>query len=293
MIKSMTAYSTAEFATEQLTVSTEIRSYNSRYLDLVLRIPSGYQSLEEKIKEFVSARVIRGRVELKIQVEMEASDADVFEVDQTKAQSFYAALNRLKDKFNIKSEISVDLLLSAGGIIKPADMAKDTEAVWSSIRDCLKQALEEIDAMRKREGDFIAKDLFKRLAHINAQIEQIRAGATGLLDAYQQRLKERISALTGDIVEIDPGRIAQEAAILADRSDISEEIIRAESHLKQFHHIMKSDEPAGRKLNFMLQELHREFNTMGSKIGNVEISHRIVDVKSELEKIREQIQNVE
>jgi uncharacterized protein (TIGR00255 family) len=293
MIKSMTAYSTAEFATEQLTVSTEIRSYNSRYLDLVLRIPSGYQSLEEKIKEFVSARVIRGRVELKIQVEMEASDADVFEVDQTKAQSFYAALNRLKDEFNIKSEISVDLLLSAGGIIKAADMAKDTEAVWSSIRDCLKQALEEIDAMRKREGDFIAKDLFKRLAHINAQIEQIRAGATGLLDAYQQRLKERISALTGDIVEIDPGRIAQEAAILADRSDISEEIIRAESHLKQFHHIMKSDEPAGRKLNFMLQELHREFNTMGSKIGNVEISHRIVDVKSELEKIREQIQNVE
>lgn len=293
MIKSMTAYSTAEFATEQLTVSTEIRSYNSRYLDLVLRIPSGYQSLEEKIKEFVSARVIRGRVEVKIQVEMEASDANVFEVDQTKAQSFYAALNRLKDEFNIKSEISVDLLLSAGGIIKPADMAKDTEAVWSSIRDCLKQALEEIDAMRKREGDFIAKDLFKRLAHINAQIEQIRAGATGLLDAYQQRLKERISALTGDIVEIDPGRIAQEAAILADRSDISEEIIRAESHLKQFHHIMKSDEPAGRKLNFMLQELHREFNTMGSKIGNVEISHRIVDVKSELEKIREQIQNVE
>jgi uncharacterized protein (TIGR00255 family) len=262
-------------------------------LDLVLRIPSGYQSLEEKIKEFVSARVIRGRVELKIQVEMEASDANVFEVDQTKAQSFYAALNRLKDEFNIKSEISVDLLLSAGGIIKPADMAKDTEAVWLSIRDCLKQALEEIDAMRKREGDFIAKDLFKRLAHINAQIEQIRAGATGLLEAYQQRLKERISALTGDIVEIDPGRIAQEASILADRSDISEEIIRAESHLKQFHHIMKSDEPAGRKLNFMLQELHREFNTMGSKIGNVEISHRIVDVKSELEKIREQIQNVE
>jgi uncharacterized protein (TIGR00255 family) len=293
MIKSMTAYATAEYSTEQLTVSTEIRSYNSRYLDLALRIPSGYQSLEEKIKEFVSTRVTRGRVEVKIQVEMEATDSIGFEVDQSKAQSFYAALNRLKDEFDIKSEISVDLLLSPGGIIKPADMAKDTEAVWPSIRDCLKQALDEIDAMRKREGDFIAKDLLKRLAHINAQIEQIHAGATGLLDAYQQRLKERISALTGDIVEIDPARIAQEAAILADRSDISEEIIRAESHLKQFNHIMKSDEPAGRKLNFMLQELHREFNTMGSKIGNAEISHRIVDVKSELEKIREQIQNVE
>lgn len=293
MIKSMTAYATAQYSTHQLAVSAEIRSYNSRYFDLVLRIPSGYQSLEEKIKEYISGHVIRGRVEIKIQIEMDAADANGFEIDHAKAQSFYAALNQLKDAFGIKSEISMDLFLSPGGIIKPADIAMDTEAVWPSIRDCLQHALEELDAMRKREGDFIAQDLLKRLAHINLQLEQIRAESTGLLDMYQQRLKERISALTGDIVEIDPGRIAQEAAILADRSDISEEIVRAESHLKQFLHMMKSDEPAGRKLNFLLQELHREFNTMGSKIGNAEISHRIIDVKSELEKIREQIQNIE
>lgn len=293
MIKSMTAYATAQYSTHQLAVSAEIRSYNSRYFDLVLRIPSGYQSLEEKIKEYISGHVIRGRVEIKIQIEMDAADANGFEIDHAKAQSFYAALNQLKDVFGIKSEISMDLFLSPGGIIKPAEITMDTEAVWPSIRDCLQHALEELDAMRKREGDFIAQDLFKRLAHINLQLEQIRAESTGLLDMYQQRLKERISALTGDIVEIDPGRIAQEAAILADRSDISEEIVRAESHLKQFLHMMKSDEPAGRKLNFLLQELHREFNTMGSKIGNAEISHRIIDVKSELEKIREQIQNVE
>ncbi len=293
MIKSMTAYATAQYSTHQLAVSAEIRSYNSRYFDLVLRIPSGYQSLEEKIKEYISGHVIRGRVEIKIQIEMDAADANGFEIDHAKAQSFYAALNQLKDAFGIKSEISMDLFLSPGGIIKPAEITMDTEAVWPSIRDCLQHALEELDAMRKREGDFIAQDLLKRLAHINLQLEQIRAESTGLLDMYQQRLKERISALTGDIVEIDPGRIAQEAAILADRSDISEEIVRAESHLKQFLHMMKSDEPAGRKLNFLLQELHREFNTMGSKIGNAEISHRIIDVKSELEKIREQIQNVE
>ncbi len=293
MIKSMTAYATAQYSTHQLAVSAEIRSYNSRYFDLVLRIPSGYQSLEEKIKEYISGHVIRGRVEIKIQIEMDAADANGFEIDHAKAQSFYAALNQLKDAFGIKSEISMDLFLSPGGIIKPAEITMDTEAVWPSIRDCLQHALEELDAMRKREGDFIAQDLLKRLAHINLQLEQIRAESTGLLDMYQQRLKERISALTGDIVEIDPGRIAQEAAILADRSDISEEIVRAESHLKQFLHMMKSDEPAGRKLNFLLQELHREFNTMGSKIGNAEISHRIIDVKSELEKIREQIQNIE
>ncbi|UCG08164.1 MAG: YicC family protein [Desulfobacterales bacterium] len=293
MIKSMTAYATAQYSTHQLAVSAEIRSYNSRYFDLVLRIPSGYQSLEEKIKEYISGHVIRGRVEIKIQIEMDAADANGFEIDHAKAQSFYAALNQLKDAFGIKSEISMDLFLSPGGIIKPAEITMDTEAVWPSIRDCLQHALEELDAMRKREGDFIAQDLLKRLAHINLQLEQIRAESTGLLDMYQQRLKERISALTGDIVEIDPGRIAQEAAILADRSDISEEIVRAESHLKQFLHMMKSDEPAGRKLNFLLQELHREFNTMGSKIGNAEISHRIIDVKSELEKIREQTHNIE
>ena len=293
MIKSMTAYATAQYSTHQLAVSAEIRSYNSRYFDLVLRIPSGYQSLEEKIKEYISGHVIRGRVEIKIQIEMDAADANGFEIDHAKAQSFYAALNQLKDAFGIKSEISMDLFLSPGGIIKPAEITMDTEAVWPSIRECLQHALEELDAMRKREGDFIAQDLFERLAYINLQLEQSRAESTGLLDMYQQRVKERISSLTGDIVEIDPGRIAQEAAILADRSDISEEIVRAESHLKQFLHMMKSDEPAGRKLNFLLQELHREFNTMGSKIGNAEISHRIIDVKSELEKIREQIQNVE
>ena len=293
MLKSMTAYATAESATDALSVSTEIRSYNSRHLDIVLRMPSGYLALEEKLKELISVRVIRGRLEVKIYIEMEAPDASRFEIDRTKAQSLYSDLNQVCDEFNLNREISLDTLLHAGGIIKPVEVPADADAVFPVLRACLDEALTALESMRKREGDFIARDLFNRLDHIEHQLQKIKAGSSGLIEVYQQRLKERILQLTQDITEIDPGRIAQEAAILADRSDISEEIVRSESHLKQFRHIMQSGETAGRKLNFLLQEFHREFNTMGSKVGNADLSHVIIDVKSEIEKIREQIQNIE
>ena len=293
MIKSMTAYAGAEYSNDTLAVKTEIRSYNSRFLDIVLRVPTGYLSVEEKIKALISGRVQRGRLEMKVQIEMDAGDSGGFEIDESKANSFYSALNQLRDEFNVDSEITLDNMLHVGGIIKPVEIPKDVDAVFPTIRECVNQALEALDHMRVQEGDFIARDLSDRLAYIEKQLERISTDSAGLVVVYQQRLKERISQITQDIVEIDPGRIAQEAAILADRSDISEEIVRAESHLKQFHHIMNSDETAGRKLNFLLQELLREFNTMGSKVGNAEIAHIIIDVKSELEKIREQVQNVE
>jgi len=293
MIKSMTAYAAAESSTDTLSVSVEIRSYNSRHLDIVLRMPSGYLALEEKLKELISARMVRGRLEVKIYIEMETPDTDRFEIDRAKARSLYSALGEVCDEFNLNQEISLETLLHAGGIIKPVEVPTDADAVFPVLRDCLDEALAALESMRKREGDFIARDLFERLDYIELQLEKIKVGSSGLIEVYQQRLKERISHLTQDMVEIDPGRIAQEAAILADRSDISEEIVRSESHLKQFRDIMQSGEAAGKKLNFLLQEFHREFNTMGSKVGNADISHLIIDVKSEIEKIREQIQNLE
>jgi uncharacterized protein (TIGR00255 family) len=147
--------------------------------------------------------------------------------------------------------------------------------------------------MRGKEGDFIGKDLLARLDFIESCLIEIKGDSNNLINQYQEKLKERIAALTQETVELDLGRLAQEAAYLADRSDISEEIVRVESHVKQFRQIMHSEEPGGRKLNFLLQEFHREFNTIGSKIGHAATSHRVVDVKAELEKIREQIQNVE
>jgi uncharacterized protein (TIGR00255 family) len=293
MIKSMTGYATAEETAGDITVSADIRSYNSRHLDIALRVPPGYSALEDKIKGLIADRIVRGRVEVKVQIKNESEEAAAFEIDRSKAKAVHAALTQLKNEFNLQNEISAELLLSMGGIIKPVDSTGETDSLWPTAKKCLSRALEDLEAMRKKEGDFIAGDLSTRLDFIENCLGKINYDSGELMSHYQERLRERISVLTRETVEIDPGRLAQEAAFLADRSDISEEIVRAESHVRQFRHIMSSEEPGGRKLNFLLQELHREFNTIGSKIGHADTSHRVVEVKSELEKIREQIQNVE
>jgi uncharacterized protein (TIGR00255 family) len=293
MIKSMTGFATAEKTAQEITVSADIRAYNSKHLDVMLRVPCGYMHLEEKIKTRIAERIDRGRMEVKIQIKDLSEGAIAFEVDHVRVRAIQSALSELKKEFGLHSDISLELLMSIGGIIKQTESVVKAEIIWPVIEECLTETLNNLEAMQKKEGDFMAADLLKRLDYLDDCIGEIENDSDGLLTHYQQRLKERVGALTREIVEIDSGRLAQEAAFLADRSDISEEIVRAKSHVRQFRHIMNSDKPGGRKLNFLLQELHREFNTMGSKIGQADTSHRIVDVKSELEKIREQIQNVE
>jgi uncharacterized protein (TIGR00255 family) len=293
MIKSMTAFAAAENTVDQLTVTAEIRSYNSRHLDIFLRIPPAYQSLEDQIKALIADRVSRGRVEIRVQIDDSFEAASELEVDFSRAKALVAAFNDLKSQFDLKSDITLDLLISAGGLIKTVEKNQKEDIVWPVIRDCIQLALDDYEAMRQKEGDFIAEDFEQRLSFIDGCLEQIHKKSEGLLTHYQQRLKERIAQLTQNSVELDPARIAQEAAFLADRSDIAEEIVRAKSHLNQFRQMMNAVEPAGRKLNFLLQELNREFNTMGSKVCNADVAHLVIDVKSELEKIREQIQNVE
>ncbi len=289
----MTAFARAEKTTKELTVIIEMRSYNSKYLDIVLRVPYGYNILEDKIKALIAKKVSRGRIEAKIQIKDCSNEGYNYELNTHRAKAYYDVLSRLKDNFNICSEISVDLLARVDGVIMPAESDRNIEVVWLSVEDCIGKVMDDLDAMRKNEGDFIAGDFDERLDIIEQFIEKIEKQSNDLLPYYQDRLKERISALTRGVAEIDPVRIAQEAAFLADKSDISEEIVRVKSHIKQFRAISNSDEPVGRKLNFLLQELNREFNTMGSKAQSANVSHMIVDVKSELEKIREQLQNVE
>jgi len=293
MLKSMTAYAKSEKTQEKLTVQIEIRSYNSRYLDIALRIPHGYLALEEKIKTIIAGKVSRGRIEVNLQVRDDTDEAYAFEIDTPKARAYYDSLLQLKNKFNINSEISMDLLISGGSIIKPVEMALDMEARWPIFKDCMNEAITNLIAMRREEGNFLEADISDRLNCIEKCIDQIQKESSDLLSHYQQRLKDRIAVLTKGIIEIDPDRVAQEAAFLADRTDISEEIVRAASHIKQFRTIISSAEPAGRKLNFLVQELNREFNTMGSKTNHSNVSHIIVEVKADLEKIREQLQNVE
>jgi uncharacterized protein (TIGR00255 family) len=256
-------------------------------------MPSGYQPLEEKIKSTVARQVTRGRIEISCQLTQGTKDAEGFEIDTEKARAYHRALIRLKDELGLSGDISLDHLTAGGNIIRPAEKTTDMESDWLVINECLQSALNELCVMRRAEGENLAADLSSRLALIENRLERIEAAADGLLDRYRDRLTERIQALTKGVVEIDAARIAQEAAMLADRSDISEELIRARSHLQQFRSIMAEAEASGRKLNFLLQEFNREFNTMGAKAGNAGISHTIVEVKSELEKMREQVQNVE
>jgi len=293
MIKSMTAFATAEKTVDELAVTVDIRSYNSRHIDIFLRIPPAHLSLEDKIKGLISDRVARGRVEVRIRIDDRADEASELEIDYARAKALVAAYKELKNEFNLENDITLDMLVGAGGIFKPVEKLPNEDVLWIAVKDCTSLALDDLEAMRRKEGDFIAEDIGRRLDFINDCLKHIKKGSKDLLMQYQDRLKERLSLLTQNIVELDPARVAQEAAYLADRSDISEEIVRAASHLNQFNLIMNAVKPAGRKLNFLLQELNREFNTMGSKIGNAEMAHLIIDVKSELEKIREQIQNVE
>jgi uncharacterized protein (TIGR00255 family) len=293
MIKSMTGFASAAATAGNIAVTVEMRTYNSRNLDLSLRVSPGDPGLEERIRALLSGRLVRGRVEVKIQVETTVDDAVHVEVDMTRARALVTVLKRLQADLGLDGAPSLELLMACGGILQNAAPETDVERVWPSLEACLTQALGELDAMRGREGRYLAQDLDARLDRIEGALKEIAGNAAGLTAIYQERLRERIATLTQGLVEIDHARLAQEVAFLAERSDISEELVRAESHIRQFRGIMAAPEAGGRKLNFLLQELNREFNTMGSKIGSADVAHAVVDVKSELEKIREQVQNVE
>ncbi|MFP4533042.1 MAG: YicC/YloC family endoribonuclease [Desulfobacterales bacterium] len=293
MIRSMTAYADTELTIDQTRVTMEIRGYNSRYLDFTFRVPPTYQFLEEKIRLAVSEKISRGRIEIKLSIQSVSEAPEAFEVNKSMAEGYYASLKTLKEHLDLEEPVPLSLLAAKSGVIEPAKTEVEAETIWAAVSETLERVLAEFIDMKTAEGKNIAADLEKRLQTINGMIQKIESRSSGLLEAYQERLKERVNTLTHGMIDVDNARIAQEAAFLADKSDISEEIVRAKSHLDQFEQLMTGPEPAGRSLNFLLQEFNREFNTMGSKTGHAEISHTIVAAKTELEKIREQVQNTE
>ena len=293
MIHSMTAFARAEAVRPSHTIRVEIRSVNSRYLDTVVHLPRNFFELESKVQAMVAEKVRRGRVEIRIQIESGKNRSPTFVVNEEAATGYYQALMDLKQRLDLKGEITLDHLAVMSDLIQPVEPADNIEDCQNDMEVCLTRGLSDLVAMRQIEGERLAVDINARLGFIEDCLAQIKTVSEGLLLEYQERLKERIRALTGEEVVIDPDRLAREAAFLADKSDISEEIVRADSHLAHFRELMAAETATGRKLNFLLQELHREFNTMGAKTGKADVGHVIVDVKSEIEKIREQIQNVE
>lgn len=293
MILSMTAYGVAQKVAPEWDVTIEIRSVNNRFLDLAVRVPAGYGELEEAIKKEITRRFTRGRIEIKLQITRFAGQAPGFVVDEALADAFIRLMNTLKERYEIEEPLSLRHLVGIPGLIRLGDSTQNPQEIWPIVSGCLEEAISSFWEMRKREGDFIAADLVVRLDTIEALLKEIETAAGDLPEIYRQRMTDRIQLLTSGTTALDPIRIAQEVALMAEKSDISEEIVRAASHLKQFRSFMSDPEPAGKRLNFLLQELNREANTIGSKADRTAISHRAVEMKSEIEKIREQIQNIE
>lgn len=289
----MTAYAGADYSVGDIAVSVEIRGYNSRNLDVALKLYHRYGFLEDRIRKTLAHKIARGRVEVKLTISETPADAEIFRINESMAKAYYDTLDRLKSICRSDETIPLALIAGKPGIIETADPEVNADSLWAAVAPCLESALETFDAMKRTEGAALKADLDQRLYFIEDSIRRISDKAGDMVSLYQEKLKTRIAALTQGMVDIDPARIAQEAAFITDRSDISEELVRADSHLSQFRQLMADPEPSGRPLNFLLQEFNREFNTMGSKAGDTDIAYIIVSVKTELEKIREQIQNVE
>ncbi len=293
MIKSMTAFGRVEKTVEDRSYAVEMRCLNRRYRETSVRLPHQFLPLEERIKKLVATRILRGRVDVVVKVKSSSEAIPEIEVNVPLAKGYYRALSELNEALKIKQNVGLETLLGLGGIITATEPEVDLEKIWAALSSCIEKALADIDVMRVAEGNAIYRDFQQRLESVEESLSRIKALAPSVLSEYHDRLKERITVLTEGKVEVDPNRMAQEAAFLADKSDIMEEIVRAESHLKQFRGMIDSEGPAGRALDFLLQELNREVNTIGSKGGDAQLSHVVVSLKSELERIREQVQNIE
>ncbi len=290
----MTAFANSEIFESPLRVSVEIKSYNNKYLDTHLKIEENYRNIEEDVKRLVSERITRGRIEISIKINHKTKTIHNYEINTSKAKSYFETLNSLGQLLGIGiGRIDVNTILGAGDIIKPVEVHQDHDQMWIVVSKCLERALADIDNMKKEEGENIARDLSTRLGYVKKILKDIETKSHYLPKLYKEKLESRVLELTDNLVKIDPSRILHEVAVLATKSDITEEIVRSNSHIEQFKKIINENPPLGKKLNFLLQEFNREFNTMGSKVGNCDISYMVISVKSELEKIKEQVQNIE
>ncbi len=289
----MTAYGRAELKHGDNLYVAEIKGVNNRYCDVVLRIPRKFQQLEKDLKGLISSRIRRGRIETTIQTANGSGEAPYsLELNLPLADAYLKIFRQLADHFGIDEKINIDTLLQLKDLLlfKPEEV--DLEEERPCLMEVLDKALDSFEEMRALEGAEIEKDFIRRLGLVEQYLGEIHKRAPQVVEEYSIRLKENINKMTQDI-EINEEKIYQEVAFFAERSDITEEIVRIRSHLKQFGSFLQVDDAMGRRLDFLLQEFNREVNTIGSKGSDALISKYVVEMKAELEKIREQVQNVE
>lgn len=291
-VKSMTGFGRGEVEQDGRVWVAEVRCVNNRYLDLKMKLPKGYNALEEKIRKKVSALHVRGRVDLFVSIAGDFSDLLQVKVNTDLADNYYNALKKLSDRFDLPCEVNVQDLALFPEVITREQVEEDLDMVWQVVEQVIDSALTQCGEMRAQEGTMLANDLFTRLATFSATVDTIEDQIPVLLKDREKSLGERLEKLLGNI-QLDPARLAQEVAVLADKTDVTEEIVRLRSHISQFKSFLDENGGVGRKLDFLIQEFLREVNTMASKINDATIAHHTVDLKSELEKMREQVQNIE
>jgi len=293
LIKSMTAFGSGAIQGGNRRCLVEIRSVNHRYRDIVVRLPRNQQALEEGFRRIISSRISRGRVEASFQMEMEP-DAAPYDLvlNLPLADAYLRAFRQLAHHAGLDQEIRLETLLQMKDILAVKPEPEDVDSLREGFEAALSMALDALNAMRIKEGHAILEDFVKRVDRLEASVDAVHTRAPELPETCRKRLTEKVGELLNG-TEVDPARLAQEVAFLAERSDITEEIIRMRSHLKQFRDYLAIDDPVGRRLDFLIQEMNREVNTLGTKASDTAISQIVVEMKAELEKLREQVQNVE
>ncbi len=289
----MTGFGRGEFSNEVYNFKVEIKAVNHRYNDIVVKMPRHISYLEENVKKIIKTEINRGKIDVYINLDYINESAIDIKVDIPLAKSYKDVLERLSEELGLEENIRLFNILGLSEIIKTERKELDEDIAWTCLKEALNIALRDIMNMKVVEGEELKNDMISKLDRIETIVLKIEERSPLVVLEYKGKLKERISELLDKDINIDEDRIASEVAIFADKSNINEEIVRLKSHVKQFLSILNEKDAIGRKLDFLIQEMNREINTIGSKANDMLISQNVVEIKSELEKIREQVQNIE
>lgn len=292
MLKSMTGYGRGDYEEGGKAFSVELRSVNHRFCEVVTRMPKYYAALEDRVRKLVQEKVARGRVDLFVTVDDFGSGNKSIRVDKDLALAYYKALKELGETIGIQGSAGLVEIARFPDVISLQEVQDDMELVWPILSRAVDMGLEQLIGMRQTEGQRLREDLLKRVNRLAGYADEISQRAPVVVSEYREKLNARLKELLPDI-EIDENRLMTELAIFADRCSITEELVRLRSHFQELDVTLNSDESVGRKLDFLVQELNREFNTIGSKSNDLQISATVVKAKTEVEKIREQVQNIE
>lgn len=291
MIRSMSGFGGGRGGVAGEEIDAEIRSVNHKFCEVKVRLPRELSALEAEVIRQVKERLARGGVEVTLR-RGEGRAAIVPKVDLELASAYARAFEEVRQRLGLASEVSLDAVLAAEGVVRSEERAVNLEATRPAIREALARALDALVVMRDREGKALERDLERRLGIVELLLRRVEALSPQSLEYYRERLAERVRELSRGLAP-DPVRLATELALFADRVDVSEELTRLQSHLAQMRGLLEGAEPAGRKMDFLVQEMHREVNTVGSKSQSAEIAAAVVELKAEIERMREQVQNVE